>query len=111
MTSLEEVFLKSNELLHGEKAQGENGDLAKTNGVADHVEENEVPHDTMNLVGKGTLCQGIGALIIKRLQIYKRDTSSYICELFVPLLLVTVGVILSLTVSGITIANPRAIVP
>lgn len=65
----------------------------------------------MNLVGKGTLCQGIGALMIKRLQIYKRDMSAYICELVVPLLLVIAGVVLTLTASGYTIANPRPIVP
>ena len=69
MTSLEEVFLKSNEQLHDEKAKGEGGNVVKANDglenikkkvkandVADNVEENEVPHDTMNLVGKGTLC-------------------------------------------------------
>lgn len=56
MTSLEEVFLKSNEQLHDEKAQVENGNEVKANGDADNIEENKVPDDTMNLVGKGTLC-------------------------------------------------------
>ena len=38
MTSLEEVFLKSNEQLHDEKAEGENKNEAKANGNADNVE-------------------------------------------------------------------------
>ena len=49
--------------------------------------------------------------MIKRLQIYKRDMSAYICEILVPLFLVIAGVILSLTAAGYTIASPRPIIP
>ena len=65
----------------------------------------------MNLVGRGTLCQGIQALIVKRLQIYKRDVSSYICELVVPIVLVLAGVMMTIGTSGVPIAEPRPIVP
>ena len=113
MTSLEEVFLKSNEQLHEIKVQNVDEVVQVGNDLENSVpeEDKEVPKDTLNLVGKGTLCEGIGALIVKRLQIYKRDISGYICELIVPLVLVLAGVIITLTAARVTIADPRPIVP
>ena len=44
-----------------------------------------------NLVGKGTLCGSIGALLAKRFNIYKRDKCGLVCELLVPVILVIMG--------------------
>ena len=44
-----------------------------------------------NLVGKGTLCGSVGALLAKRFHIYKRDKCGLVCELIVPVILVLMG--------------------
>ena len=46
---------------------------------------------TENLVGKGSICGSIGALLLKRFNIYKRDCTGLICELIVPIILVFIG--------------------
>ena len=58
MTSLEEVFLKSNEQLHEIKVQNVDEVVQAGNELENSVpeEDKEVPKDTLNLVGKGTLC-------------------------------------------------------
>lgn len=58
MTSLEEVFLKSNEQLHEIKVQNVDEVVQAGNELENSVPEEgkEVPKDTLNLVGKGTLC-------------------------------------------------------
>ena len=44
-----------------------------------------------NLVGNGSLCESIGALLVKRFNIYKRDKCGLVCEVLVPIILVVLG--------------------
>lgn len=46
---------------------------------------------TENLVGNGSVCSSIKALLSKRFYIYKRDCTGLICELIVPIILVFIG--------------------
>ena len=46
---------------------------------------------TENLVGNGSVCESIKALLSKRFYIYKRDCTGLICELIVPIILVFIG--------------------
>jgi len=44
-----------------------------------------------NLVGNGSLCESIKALLVKRFNIYKRDKCGLVCEVLVPVILVVLG--------------------
>ena len=46
---------------------------------------------SQNLVGNGSLCESIKALIVKRFNIYKRDKCGLVCEIIVPVILVLMG--------------------
>ena len=46
---------------------------------------------TDNLVGNGRVKASIGALLLKRFNIYKRDCTGLVCELIVPIILVFLG--------------------
>ena len=46
---------------------------------------------SQNLVGNGSLCESIKALIVKRFNIYKRDKCGLVCEIVVPIILVLLG--------------------
>ena len=65
--------------------------------MEDEIDLARQKEETQNLVGKGTLCSNIGALIIKRLHMYKRDITGYLCEFIVPLILVGVGITIAMT--------------
>ena len=47
-----------------------------------------------NLVGKGSLCASITALLVKRFNLYKRDRCGLCCELIAPVILVLLGLAL-----------------
>lgn len=53
----------------------------------------ELESSSENLVGNGSLCQSIKALLSKRFNLYKRDKCGLVCELVVPVILVLVGLI------------------
>jgi len=111
MTTLEEVFLKANGDLDEPDSKPDAKDRSSTlNGGSDdegagklRISEELKASDSVtnadqgnglsseNLVGKGTLGQSIWALIIKRLNIYKRDRCGLCCELIVPVILVLLG--------------------
>ena len=100
MTSLEEVFLKSNEKKLPEikaaiEAKADDGDAIspgnRPSDEPDTIERAKEGEETENLVGSGTLCSNIGALIIKRLHLYRRDITGLICEVILPIILVAVG--------------------
>ncbi len=117
MTTLEEVFLKANGdvdeaprltekdddqfLLKGEReSRGssinrksdrpilQEGDDNFNDGSLHQLEDQQASE---NLVGNGTLCESIRALLVKRFNIYKRDRCGLVCEVFVPIILVLFG--------------------
>jgi len=60
-------------------------------------EELRLKQDEMsseNLVGNGKLGDSIGALLMKRFNIYKRDKCGLVCEVLVPVILVFMGLAL-----------------
>lgn len=47
-----------------------------------------------NLIGNGSACDTAKALLIKRLNIYKRDRCGLVCEVFVPVIVFIFGMLL-----------------
>lgn len=123
MTTLEEVFLKVNEDVEKKEKEGEDGKELGSDEFFDQegrdhrgssINRNEKPEKLIeeepvfsdgslratelessseNLVGNGSLCQSIKALLSKRFNLYKRDKCGLVCELVVPVILVLIGLI------------------
>ena len=117
MTSLEEVFLKSNEPAKSPEIQAaieakEDDEDGKSpsntpNDQPDTIDRAKEAEETENLVGSGTLCSNIGALIIKRLHLYRRDVTGLICEVVLPIILVAVGLSFVYGVDTFSISDAR----
>lgn len=96
MTNLEEVFIRANRAEIETKSNSRDGDINATlmtsvvtskqsaliASQADHRE---------NLINQGSCCSQLGALIKKRLLIYKRDKCGLVCEILIPIILVIIG--------------------
>ena len=82
VSGLEEVFVRANNETSKEKP------INQEEVVKSHTMDEA---KTENLIGQGGFCGSLGALICKRLNIYKRDFGGLICEVFIPVLLVIIG--------------------
>ena len=110
MTTLEEVFIKANgdheeeakrksiepgsDAFFAQEAAGEHRNSSIQRQLDKQEEQEEGGMSSENLVGKGTLCVSIWALLVKRFNVYKRDKCGLICEVLVPVLLVFLGLAL-----------------
>jgi ATP-binding cassette subfamily A (ABC1) protein 3 len=110
ITTLEEVFLNinkefkinignSDKVEHSDSEVMEN--LIKEEPVTsprvslNKVKESQEELSPVRLVGNSGLLENMKALMIKRVNIYKRDRSGLACEVIVPFLCVIVGCLIS----------------
>ena len=97
MTNLEEVFIRANRAVTAEvKSDSKEVDINATLMtsivtsrqsalIASQADNQE------NLINQGSCCSQLGALIKKRLLIYKRDKCGLVCEILIPIILVIIG--------------------